>query len=244
LGRVEVIVYTIVMLYVYHGSNINKSLEKARTLVNSLRTKRSGATFIEIGGDSWNSSVVEENVGGQGLFSSKYIIFLNRVTENAEAKEDLPDLIQIMNESTNIFILLEGKMNAELKKAVEKYAEKVVETGEVQKPAFGKSVGIGNSGGKEEFNIFALAEALGSRNSLKSWTIYRRAVDSGMEKEAIIGMLFWKIKSMIIASNTSNYSDKELNILLTDLIKIYHDGHRGLVDSELAVERMMLGLKN
>jgi len=227
------------MLYVYHGLDINKSLEKARTLANSLRAKRPDATFLEVGADKWSPSIIEENIGGQGLFSSKYIIFLNRVTENVEAKEALPDLIEVMNESSNIFILLEGRLNVDLKKTVEKYAEKIVETGDGIKEDGNK----GMKGGKTEFNIFALAEAVGSRNSLKSWTIYRKAIDSGMETEAVIGMLFWKVKSMISATNTSTYSDKELNSLLTDLIKIYHDGHRGLVDAELAVEKMMLSLK-
>ena len=231
------------MLYVFHGSEINKSLEKARTLANSLRTKRPDATFIEVEKDSWSPAIVEENIGGQGLFSSKYIVFLNRVTENAEAKENLPDLIEVMNESANIFILLEGKLNADLKKAIEKYAEKIVETGDVEDKSGSKSGFKKSSSGKEEFNIFALADALASRNSLKSWTIYRKAIDSGQEIEAIIGMIFWKVKSMISATNTSVYSDKELHKLLTDLIKIYHDSHRGLVDAELAVEQMMLGLR-
>ena len=178
------------------------------------------------------------------MFSSKYIIFLNRVTESADAKESLPDLIQVMNESTNIFILLEAKLNAELKKAVEKYAEKVVETGENGE---GRPVGRADGGqgsGKTEFNIFALADAVGSRNALKSWTLYRQAVDSGLEAENIIGVLFWKVKSMITATNTSNYSNNELHTLLTDLITIYHDGHRGIVNSELALEKRMLSLKN
>ena len=226
------------MLYVFHGSEINKSLEKARNVANSLRTKRPDATFIEVEKDNWSPAIVEENIGGQGLFSSKYIIFLNRVTENAEAKENLPDLIEVMKESANIFILLEGKLNADLKKAVDKYSDKTVETGGIKEE--------GNKGmkaGKEEFNIFALADAIASRNSLKSWTIYRKAIDSGQEIEAIIGMIFWKVKSMISATNTSNYSDKELHKLLTDLIKIYHDGHKGLVNSELAVEKLVLSLK-
>ena len=228
------------MLYVYHGQDINKSLEKARTLANSLRAKRPDATYIEVEKDSWSPSIVEENIGGQGLFSSKYIIFLNRVTESADAKESLPDLIQVMHESTNIFILLEGKLNAELKKAVEKYAEKVVETGEGIKAE--KNNGI--KGNATEFNIFALADAIGSRNVLKSWTLYRQAVDSGLEAENVIGVLFWKVKSMITATNTSNYSNDELHALLTDLITIYHDGHRGILNAELALEKRMLSLKN
>jgi DNA polymerase III delta subunit len=227
------------MLYVYHGQDVPKSLEKARTLIDSLRAKRPDASYVEVVADSWSPSIIEENVGGQGLFSNKYIIFLNRVTENADAKEVLPDFIQIMNESTNIFILLEGKLNVDLKRAVEKHAEKVVETGE--KEAAGKS-GSG-TGKKEEFNIFALADALGSRNALKSWSMYRQAIDNGQEPESIVGMLFWKIKSMITAKNTKSYSEEELSALMTDLIKVYHDGHRGIVDMELGVEKRLLNLK-
>ena len=229
------------MLYVYHGSDVPKSLEKARTLANSLRAKRVDATFLEVDADRWSPSIIEENVGGQGLFSSKYIIFLNRVTEHDDAKESLSDFIQIMNESTNIFILLEGKLHAELKKAVEKYAEKVVETEETKfgSPRFGGKPGAG----KDEFNIFALADAVGSRNVLKSWSIYRQAVDQGIEAESIIGVLFWKVKSMVLSKNTNSYSHEELGNLLTDFIQIYHDGHRGLVDMELGLERRLLELR-
>jgi DNA polymerase III delta subunit len=228
------------MLYAYHGQDIHKSLEKARTLANSLRAKRPDATYIEVEKDSWSPAIIEENIGGQGLFSSKYIVFLNRVTENAEAKESLPNLIQVMNESTNIFILLEAKLNAELKKAVEKYAEKAVETSKDE--AGGASKGSGRLDDKAGFNIFALADAVGSRNALKAWMLYRQAVDSGLEAENIIGVLFWKMKSMITARDTGNYSDAELRKLMTDLIVMYHDGHRGIIDAEVALERFTLGL--
>jgi DNA polymerase III delta subunit len=246
------------MLYIYHGSDIPKSLEKARTLANSLRTKRPDATFIEVGADSWSRAVIEENIGGQGLFSNKYIMFLNRVTEHADAKESLSELVEVMHESSNIFIMLEGKLNAELKKSVEKHADKVVET---EKKEGKKEIG---KDGKSEFNIFALADAVGMRNALSSWSIYREAVDSGLEIESIIGTLFWQVKSMIVARGATSasasglspfvyskskksaeqYSTEELDTLLTDLIKIYHDSHRGMADAELGVERMMLGLGN
>ena len=252
------------MLYVYHGSDIAQSLKKARTLADSLRAKKPDATFIEITADKWSSTVIEENIGGQGLFSNKYIIFLNRVTENADAKEVLSELIQAMNESANIFIMLEGKLNAELKKAVDKNAEKAIETEKQSKEAKGKNGSIVEENtGSAEFNIFALGDAVGSRNALKSWSLYRQAIENGLETESIIGTLFWQIKSMIVArdavsANTSglspfvyskakkyagNYSNDELSALLASLIKIYHDSHRGLVDAEIEIEKTMLGLK-
>ena len=240
------------MLYVFHGTDIAQSAHKAHSLVNSLRTKKPDASFVHIEAISWNPSLVQEHGGGQGLFSNKYIILLDRISENTEAKEIFPDIVSILNESTNIFIALEGKLNAELKKAFEKHSEKIVVSDE-------KVDAVGGTK-KSEFNIFSLADALGSRNSFVAWSIYRQAVDAGIEAESIIGTLFWQVKSMIIASvgksvgetglspfvfgkakkYAENYSSDEMRVLSKNLITLYHDSHRGLVDAELGLEALLL----
>jgi hypothetical protein len=165
-----------------------------------------------------------------------------------------------MHESTNIFILVEGKVNAELKKAFEKSAEKVVEC-EEERGAGGREGG--GKGNKEEFNIFALADAVGQRDSFKAWSLYRQAVDAGTPPENIIGTIFWQLKSMILASEASSaseaglspfvfskakkaatkYSSPELHDLTKKFVTLYHDGHRGEVDLESGVERVLFGLK-
>ena len=251
------------MLYVFHGTDIQASVRKSHTLVDSLRTKKPDATFVRVEADMWSPSVIEEHIGGQGLFSNKYIILLDRVTENAEAKEQIVDVIPVLHESSNIFIVLEGKLNAELKKAFEKHSDKVVTTDE---PAVSKWRPEGRAGeghDKDEFNIFSLADAIGERNSFKAWSIYRQAIDAGLEVESIVGTLFWQVKSMTLASSSKsagesglspfvyskakkgsgNYSPEELSSFMNDLISIYHDSHRGLVDGELEIERRMLCLK-
>jgi DNA polymerase III delta subunit len=209
------------MLYVFHGTDMAKSAEKARAVVNSLRAKRPDAAFVEVIADQWNTSAVEEHLGGQGLFSNKYIIFLNRVTENIDAKEVLPGFISVMNESANIFIVLEGKLNAELKRAIEKDAEKIVLTDELEKSAK-----------REEFNVFALGDALAAGDSLKAWKLYRQAIDGGIAVENIVGTLFWQVKR--------NYSKERSGALLKELVTLYHDGHQGMVDLELGIERTLL----
>ncbi|MDB5238782.1 MAG: hypothetical protein JWO00_117 [Candidatus Parcubacteria bacterium] len=205
------------MLYVFHGTDVAAAGTKARALIESLRAKRPDAAFEKLDGDSWNPSVIEGHLGGQGLFSSKYIVFLDRVTENADAKEGLPDILAAMNESTNIFIILEGKLNAELKRSVEKNAEKIVECEAKESAAK-----------KPEVNIFALADAVGKKDAFRSWSIYRQAIDGGAEPEALIGMMFWKAKSV---------ADK---VLAKELIVLYHEGHRGRRDLELATEKLLL----
>lgn len=243
------------MLYLFHGSNIDVSAKKAHTLIESLRAKRSDATFVAVGADNWSKALVEEHIGGQGLFSSKYIIFLDRITENNEAKGEVGEFIEAMNESENIFIVLEGKLNADLQKRFDKYATKAV---------LSETSAAGVKFKKPDFNIFALADAIGSRDPFKSWTIYRQAIDSGLEPESIVGTIFWQVKSMIIAAQSKaigtsglnpfvynkskkyaeNYSAAEINQFLKDLIIMYHDGHRGAVDLELGIERMLLSISS
>ena len=241
------------MLYVFHGTDIKSSRKKAQVLIESLRQKKPDAAFESVAADNWNSSILESHVGGQGLFSNKYIVFLNRVTENAEAKEKISDYIPVLNESQNIFIMLEGKLTVELKKVLEKHAEKIVVTDQ-------KTVAKGFA--KNEFNIFALGDALGSRDSFKAWTLYRKAIENGFEPENIMGTLFWQVKAIISAATArsateaglsqfvfnnskrfaTNYSSAELKNLMHSIITIYHDSHRGLVDSEIALEKLVLGI--
>ena len=218
------------MFYLYHGTDTKTSLAKARATIKSLRTKRVDATFIEIDADNWSAAAIQEHIGGQGLFSEKYIIFLNRVTESAEAKEEVGKLASLMQESANIFIDVEGKLNIDLKKSLEKCAEKTVVSDIEKVPA------------KKDFNVFALGDALGARESGKAWALYRQAIDAGQEIEAIVGMMFWKIKTVLVGGYVSKYSKDELQELLGKLITIYHDGHRGLVDMELSVEKLLLDL--
>jgi DNA polymerase III delta subunit len=240
------------MLYVFHGSEIDISRTKAHSLLNSLRTKKPDAAFIRVEADEWNTEMVKSHLESQGLFSNKYIVFLDRVTEKAEARDGLLELLPDMKESPNIFIVLEGAVKAELKKAFDKHAEKIVES---EKAAASKFQA------KKEFNVFALADAVGSRDVFKSWSIYREAVDNGLEAESILGTLFWQVKSMALARGAtsadetglnpfvfskskkyaSNFSEQELQKLLTDLIVVYHDGHRGMFNVELRIERLLLG---
>lgn len=238
------------MLYSFYGTDTAKSHAKAKVFVDSLRTKKPDATFLFVDSSSWDPMVVQENAGGQGLFSSKYIIYLDRVCEKKDNVDSLLDAMDIMKTSDNIFVILEGKVNADLKKSIEKYSDKSVVTDAVE-VKFGKS---------NDFNIFTLADAVGERNAKKAWAIYRTAVEKGHEPEAIIGTLFWQVKSMLQAISAKSvsesglspfvyskakkasekYSKEETSNFLKDLLKIYHDGHRGECDIELSIEKLLL----
>lgn len=239
------------MLFIFHGTDVRKCLEKSHSLVNSLRAKKPDATFVSIDAEHWGPSIIEDHLGGQGLFSNKYIILLDRVTENKDAKEILPDFAEAMKESANIFIVLEGKLNVELKKSFEKHADKIVVCDEST---------AGDSFKKKEFSVFALGDALASREPFKAWALYRQAVEKGMESESILGTLFWQMKSVKVAARAGsagesglnpfvfgnckrfarNFSESELDGYISDLLVLYHDGHRGMADIEIGLEKLLL----
>lgn len=239
------------MLYIFCGTDHNQGLNKARNLIASLKTKKPDASYVEVNADNWNDSIIQEHVGGQGLFSSKYIIFLNRVGDKKEILEKVTEFLDTMKESENIFIVHEGKVDAETKKLFEKKADKVVFLDEKEK-----------NDTKRDFNIFSLADAIGAKDNIKAWSIYRQAIGNGLESESILGTMFWQVKSMILAFNAksateaglnpfvyskvkrhvTNYKEKELLSMSEELINLYHKGHRGMIDLELGIERFLLEL--
>lgn len=236
------------MLYVFHGEDIKSATEKARKLVSSLRAKKPDAAYVEIDSDNWNPAVLESHLGGQGLFSNKYIVFLNRVCEKAEITESLSGFIPAMKESSNIFIMLESKLNADMTKLVDRYAEKTVES--TMKTALKKN----------EFNVFDLAEAFGNKDAVKAWILYRKAMKLGIEAESIAGTLFWQTKSIWISKDASSaikaglspfvfskakrmsekYKKGEIEGVTRAIISVYHESHRGNMDFELGLEKIIL----
>ena len=133
-------------------------------------------------------------------------------------------------ESPNIFVMLEATLPKRHLLAITEAAEKVEshEKGEEQ---------------KEKFNIFALTDALGKRDKKNLWVLYQQAILEGIVPEQINGMLFWKVKSLLVSPYPNReWSKDELKKLSAQFVTIYHDAHRGLHDFEIALERMILSL--
>lgn len=254
------------MIYFIHGTDIDKAKAKARDLVDSLRKKKPDASFFKIDADNWNPAAMEEYVGAQGLFENKFIILVDRIGEDKVRREELIDAVGMMAESNNIFIILEGKLDKVSHGKIEKKAEKTQEFAlagaGVEDGGFaGKKSGKGGAAGaKDDFNIFALGDALGRRDKKQLWVLYRQAIDAGKSPEEIHGTLFWQVKSIVIASRAASAGDSglapfvyskskgfaanflasELTKLFDDLISISHDARRGMHELEVGLERVLL----
>jgi len=222
------------MIYFFHGKNIEKSRVKAHDLIDSLRKKKPDASFFKLDTESFDNAKMQEYIGGQGLFSNKYIVFLDRLCEDKEIKEQFIEKLKEIKESENIFIILEGKIDKVTAGKIEKRSEKFINSDLTEKEIEEKD------NKKEELNIFEIANALARRNKKEIWMIYRQLIDSGKVPEEIHGVLFWKAKTMLIAGGTHNWEKEELQDLLDKLITVYHEARRGNGEIEIGVERVVL----
>jgi DNA polymerase III delta subunit len=242
------------MIYLLHGTDTDKSRTKMRELADSLKKKKPDAAYFKMDAEHWNQAELEEYCGGQGLFENKFIIVLDHLLDNDEIAPVLLEQIEVIAASPNIFIVLEGKLDKDTLKKVEKHAEKVQEFEESTAQKFAKAKS------KERFNVFSLAEALGKRDRRNLWVLYRRALLENISPEEIHGTLFWQAKSIALARHAksakeagmkdfpfnkaktyaNNFSEKESSDLLNRLIHISHDSRRGLSDISLSLEELTL----
>jgi len=216
------------MIYFYYGTDINKARTKAHELVNSLLKKKPDASFFKMDTENFNTSQLQEYIGGMGLFSNKYIVFLDRLSEKKDIKDELINKLKEIGESENIFIILEGKLDKATVTKIEKKSEKFINfTLEevIVKPAY---------------NAFALADAFAKRDKKQAWLLYRKSIDAGEAPEALHGMIFWKVKSMLLAGFGGGWKQDELLKTAEDLVILYHDARRGKHELETVLETYLL----
>lgn len=216
------------MLYFYYGNDIDKARIKANELIDSLRKKKPDASFFSINSDNFNINLIQEYIGSQGLFSNKYIVYLDRICEQKEIKEEFLNLTKEISESENIFVLLEGKLDKATATKIEKKSSKFIK--------FDNE----DSGRRPVYNAFALADAFYGRNKRDAWVLYRESINRGEAPEALHGMLFWKLKSCLIADNYRVWKREEIIASLERLIDIYAESRRGLGDLEIKLEAFIL----
>lgn len=240
------------MIYVLYGTDTIKSRAKLTSLINTLLTKKPDAMLMRTDAEHFTEEFVSEYVESQGLFEQKSIIVFDMVFEDKVYKEILLKKLKELQRSDNVFIFLEGKMEAKALQKFEKYASKI------QECSLPKT-----KDNKSGFNIFELSDALGVRNRKKMWVMYQEGKTNNISDEEMHGILFWGVKNMILSktsssaqeaglspfvykkatSQASKYSLNELIKLSQNLVRMYHESRRGVTEFSVAFERFILELK-
>ncbi len=247
------------MIYFYFGTDTESARKKAKITIDSLLLKKPEATLIKIGDEDLSQSKILELSGSQALFSSKYIVYFYRTFDNKENKDLILKNIKEIAGSDNIFIFAEGKTDKLSLTKIEKNAEKVQEFAKPEK-TLTKKEALAQRG--EKIDFFEFADAMGKRDKKGLWVLYQDALAEQVPAEEVHGIIFWQVKSMILAQKcktadeagmkpfpfqksheySRNYKDGELEKLSFALVSMYHEAHRGKTDFFVALEKFILEL--
>jgi hypothetical protein len=234
------------MLYFIHGDP-NKIFEKAQKMADMLLKKKPDAAFFKLNLDNFSEDKMTELLGGQGLFANKYIVSMSRLLEKSETADFILDHLKEIKESENIFIWTEEKLTKPVLKKIEKVSEKIQEF-EIKKAA-----------PQNQLNVFKIAELFGQKDKKQLWLTYNQLIQE-VPPEEIYGILWWQVKSMLLASKTNtaaeagmkdfpykkakgclkNFAENEIEKASSDLINIYHRSRLEGEDLVLNLEKFIL----
>ncbi len=233
------------MLKVFCGNDENVVREKAMAFVNEQI--QGGYTVTRYNAEDFETGVVTNALGATSLFGGKELFVFDTPSADSEFEEAVKAGLKEMGESENLFVVIEGALLAAPKKTYAKHADSVEEY---------------KTTAPERFNTFAMADALSARDKKKLWLLLQEAKQAGLAAEEIIGVLWWQLKSLRLAALTnsaseaglkdfpynkakralSKFKDGELEAMSEKLLGVYHDGHGGIKDIDMALERFVLTL--
>jgi DNA polymerase III delta subunit len=206
------------MIYILSGDD-----SKIKSSYINKLTKNREVIFAQT--NDGGKDLVLNYARGVSLFGDSPVVISENFLKDGDI--DFSDLeLKELKESKTIFIFKEDKMLATDQKKYKKYGE--VEVFELKKITK-----------NEKFNPFLITDAFANRDKIMAWTSYLKCIEEGAEPEAIAGVLFWKIKTMML-NGSKAFSKDELKRQSSLIVSIYHKAHRGEVDFVVGIEQFLL----
>jgi hypothetical protein len=158
------------------------------------------------------------------LFSQGTVVLLFDVF--AKLEDDIQNELKRLQSSKTLFVFLETEVKSKLDKLEKAGAEVLIS------PKSKQLI--------KKDNPFAIANALGLRDRMNTWIILHDLLSHGESGEAVSGIMFWKIKTLLLENNFRKYSKEELEDMVLELPKIIHTGRREGEDLSVSLESFVL----
>lgn len=165
------------MLHIIIGTNSDTRKEKRTALFDG----GSDVVFLD---DSVSSFGALVEYAYPSLFSLSTPIVHGKYLLEKKDDELKPETILTLVLSPTIFILEEMAMNAPIKKQFEKQGAHLHEIKEIKKASAGANT------------IFSVTNAITAQNKKDRWMAYQASVKDHAP-EALIGILFWKLRQLL-----------------------------------------------
>lgn len=212
------------MIYLFAGDDSKTKYKNYEKFIEDL--PKDVASFF-IGKNDFDTVQLESFYSGAGLFFSKCFVFFENVFEREDNLDFVLEKLELMAQSQNDFIFLEGKLRKSVLDAFKK-ARAELNVFELPKEK------------KEKYDNFQVAWAFADRDKLNMWIHFRRAMDVGVGMEELIGVLFWKAKDMILKKNFRKFSEKELQNFLAKISHLLPKARKEGLDDEAVFEQFLL----
>lgn len=210
------------MLHLYLGTDRDKArAEMARAIAKA----GAGADIVRIT-DAHSLDDLRTALQGGGMFGGKRVLVFEGVAAHPELVEVFLDSLEFLAHSDEVVFVFEEKPLAELRKKLEKHAQKV-EKFDAPKKA-------------PDTSIFKMADALRAHDKKALWVCYMQELAKGKAPEAILGVLFWSAKELFLKSEGNTPVHSRAGALVASLSELPHEARRRGEDLEYALERFVL----
>ncbi len=229
------------MLYLFHGSDVEKVRTKAFEWVAKARAKEPNLAYVRLAREELTNAALENAALSGGLFVKRLLILIDdpfpnvRVSSEDEGGEEdltssvLEQHVNALAASDNAIIILAPKLNAARAK---KLAAKAKVEYKFDTPA-ARAEARGFNGN--------LVNALAARSREKLWLEINRAFIAGDAPEMLHGLLHWKARDLMSKGGRA-WTPKESRQLSLSLIELLQNSRRGGLDLSLALERFALSV--
>lgn len=232
------------MLYVYYGSGEEAVRAAAYAKLGALRAETT-SEISRLEPDTYEAGQVANASQGVALFGGPQVYLIDTPSVREEFFAEVTAEAAALAASIHHFVVIEGTLLAAQKKSLAEAAHEMAEY---------------KSESKGRFDTFTMADALAKKDKRTLWILLQDAVREGLPAEEIIGVLWWQLKTMRLALLTTtaaeagvkdfpynkakrslaNFKPGELAALSHALLLLYHDGHSGKCDINLALEEWVL----
>src|SRR3989344_9021894 len=173
------------MIYLFAGDDTKK---KRLNYEQFLKSLPESLEIFYINRNNFNKIELESLYSGAGLFFGKSAVVFENILEYEDNRDFILKKLDLMGGSESDFIFLESKLTKSILDIFKKVGPKRLQINIFELP----------KEKKEKFDNFLVANAFSNHDKLNMWIYFRQAIDKGVGMEELIGVLFWKIKDMIL----------------------------------------------
>jgi len=232
------------MLYLFHGSDVEKVRTKAFEWVAAARAKEPDLVYARLAREELSNAALEDASLSGGLFVQRLLILIDDPFPSKRGKEeeeeteenfegDLEEHLDMLAASDNAIIILAPKLAAAKAKKIAAKAKKTYTFDAVA--------------AREDARGFNtnLVNALAARQREKLWLEINRALYAGDAPEMLHGLLHWKARDLMekgSASRRSAWTPQESRALSLSLISLLQSSRRSGLDLSESLERFALSM--